>query len=421
MTASSRRIVRNTPATDAAGPESNVRAGSRRRPVASIAPPSPRITMTGATTPAARTPSSTCCAVCNAIGRMDALSAAVTVRNSSPYRPVISADPHDGRPREMARATALRSALPSSGANASATQIERAPPATSRSSAASIAASSNPSVTSTSSATTGNGLPGASSRPSSRVRLAARRRSGRRPSANTPTMPTSPSNMALTACVVECVTSWTRSGPTCAATSAVTRTTPAAGPPTSVCVVGNADRAMTLPSVRSNAIALVNVPPTSTPIRIWDGEPGSAIGSGTGEFEAAAPARGDDERVHATDDIDHGQDHLSQHAGKRRVVAGGLGEEDRQVGPARQEVHVDDGRLLQGAHRVADQRHRRRHDDDDRDRKEGPDRQHTTELQHRPRNTCENNSGSQDAEHDPCVQAGAERQHRLVEQHRLEA
>jgi len=41
-------------------------------------------TITGATTPAARTPSSTCCAVCKAIGRIDALSAAVTVRNSSP-------------------------------------------------------------------------------------------------------------------------------------------------------------------------------------------------------------------------------------------------------------------------------------------------------------------------------------------------
>src|SRR3954452_19251657 len=268
------------------------------------------------------------------MGRIDALSAAVTVRNSSPYRPVISADPHDGSPREIARVTALRSALPSSGANASATQMDRAPPATNRSSAASITDSSNPSVMSTSSATTGSGLPGARSRPSSRVRFAARRRSGRRPSANTPTVPTSPSNMALTAWVVECVTSWTRSGPTCAATSAVTRTTPAAGPPTSVCVVGNAERAVTRPAVRSNAIALVKVPPTSTPIRIWDGGPAVWVASGTGELEATTPARGDHERVHATDDIDHREDDLSQHTRKRRVVTGGLSEEDRQVGPA---------------------------------------------------------------------------------------
>ena len=52
-------VNRSTPATEAAGPEYSVRAGSRRKPAMSVAPPSPRITMTGLSTPAAATPAST--------------------------------------------------------------------------------------------------------------------------------------------------------------------------------------------------------------------------------------------------------------------------------------------------------------------------------------------------------------------------
>ena len=41
-------VERNAPATEAAGPEYSVRAGARRKPARSVAPPSPRMTITGA-------------------------------------------------------------------------------------------------------------------------------------------------------------------------------------------------------------------------------------------------------------------------------------------------------------------------------------------------------------------------------------
>jgi hypothetical protein len=84
ITPSPIRSVRSAPATEAAGPEYSVRAGAARNPLRSVAPPSPRITMTGQVTPAAATPASTTSAVRSAIGRIEALSAAVTVRYSSP-------------------------------------------------------------------------------------------------------------------------------------------------------------------------------------------------------------------------------------------------------------------------------------------------------------------------------------------------
>ena len=43
-----RRRERSAPATEAAGPEYSVRAGAARKPARSVAPPSPRITITGA-------------------------------------------------------------------------------------------------------------------------------------------------------------------------------------------------------------------------------------------------------------------------------------------------------------------------------------------------------------------------------------
>src|SRR5262249_58477533 len=48
MTPSVKPANRNAPATDAAGPEYRVRTGASRNPARSVAPPSPRITITRA-------------------------------------------------------------------------------------------------------------------------------------------------------------------------------------------------------------------------------------------------------------------------------------------------------------------------------------------------------------------------------------
>ena len=84
MTPSSMRFDRSAPATEAAGPEYSVRAGARRKPARSVAPPSPRITMTGLLDAGTGDPVADDSAVRIAIGRIDALSAAVTARSSRP-------------------------------------------------------------------------------------------------------------------------------------------------------------------------------------------------------------------------------------------------------------------------------------------------------------------------------------------------
>ena len=84
MTASPTRSVRSAPATDAAGPEYSVRAGAFWKPARSVAPPSPRMTITGLWMPAAATPASTTRAVSVATGRIEAFNDAVTVRSSRP-------------------------------------------------------------------------------------------------------------------------------------------------------------------------------------------------------------------------------------------------------------------------------------------------------------------------------------------------
>ena len=71
-------------ATEAAGPEYSVSAGARRNPGRSVAPPSPRMTITGAATPTEATPASTTSAVRRAMGRIEALRAPVSVRSSRP-------------------------------------------------------------------------------------------------------------------------------------------------------------------------------------------------------------------------------------------------------------------------------------------------------------------------------------------------
>src|SRR5215218_4929422 len=266
-TAFATRARWSAPATDAAGPEYSVRAGALRKPARLVAPPSPRITMIEPRIPASSTPSSTTPAVRNAIGVIAALSAAVTVRSSSPYRPVSSLEVHTGRSSCAASSATNRSLPASSGANASAMQIAVAPASRRRAKPACARAGSKPSVTSSSSWAVRKGRPGLSSTPASRVRRSTLRRSGRRPIARTPTRPTSPSRRAFTAWVVEWVTRATRSGPMARATCSTASTTPAATPCSCVCVVGTTARSITVPSEGSYATALVKVPPTSTPTR----------------------------------------------------------------------------------------------------------------------------------------------------------
>src|SRR6476659_2688899 len=101
-TASVTPVWRRAPATDADGPEYSVRTGAAAKPARSVAPPSLRITITGAAMPAAATPSATNDAVLIASGRIDAFSAAVTARSSRPYRPLSSVDVHTGSPTSWA-------------------------------------------------------------------------------------------------------------------------------------------------------------------------------------------------------------------------------------------------------------------------------------------------------------------------------
>ena len=61
-----------------------MRTGAELKPVRSVAPPSLRITITGAVIPAAWTPSATNDAVDTAIGRIEEFNAAVIARSSSP-------------------------------------------------------------------------------------------------------------------------------------------------------------------------------------------------------------------------------------------------------------------------------------------------------------------------------------------------
>jgi hypothetical protein len=71
-------------ATPAAGPEPIVKDGRRRNASTLIAPPSPRSTSSGTSSPDSRSASSTTDAVRSTMGRMLALTAALTVRISSP-------------------------------------------------------------------------------------------------------------------------------------------------------------------------------------------------------------------------------------------------------------------------------------------------------------------------------------------------
>lgn len=72
------------PATPAAGPESTVSSGLRRISSSDITPPSQRITISGALTPALVMEASTRSAVASMRGRIAAFTTAVRVRLWSP-------------------------------------------------------------------------------------------------------------------------------------------------------------------------------------------------------------------------------------------------------------------------------------------------------------------------------------------------
>ncbi len=72
------------PATPAAGPDRTVSSGRRRISSRDMTPPSQRITISGARTPAFTTDSSTRSAVASILGRIAALTTAVRVRLFSP-------------------------------------------------------------------------------------------------------------------------------------------------------------------------------------------------------------------------------------------------------------------------------------------------------------------------------------------------
>ena len=117
------------PATDAAGPENRLRSGRAAKPLRSVAPPSPRRTTSGASTPASLRPAATTFAVAWARGRMAALTSAETVRSSRPRRLVSSCPAQAGRPRSRATSRKVSSPVGSSTAKASLTASDPAPAA----------------------------------------------------------------------------------------------------------------------------------------------------------------------------------------------------------------------------------------------------------------------------------------------------
>ena len=195
---------------------------------------------------------------------------------------------------------------------------------------------------------------------------------------------------------------------------------------------------------RSNATALVNVPPTSTPTRtviaraasITQVVPAPAgavglpgLGAGLRRGGDAPPAlrapavhrRADHEHPQRAEQVDARGADLREDRLTRRAVAGGLGEEDRQAGPAVQRVVADDVGRLQLVHRVAEERDRRGHEQQDREGQERLDREAAAELEDRAAHHGERDDAEPEAEQDPAAETLAEREQRLVEQHGLEA
>ena len=244
--------------------------GRRRKASTLIAPPSPRRTSNGTSSRAWASAHSTKAAARSTTGRMHALIAALTVRVSRPYAPVSSCPAHAGSPYASARSATRCSCAGASTANAPLTATAVQPDAASRSSAASTSSAASPCVASRNSCSVTSSRPGASLTSPTRVRFRAGRRSGAVPIPITPTRATSPSSSAFIACVVEKLTSSTRSrsGLISASSFARASATPSLTPASAACVVGTVASACTWSVRPSTATAFVNVPPTSIPTLI---------------------------------------------------------------------------------------------------------------------------------------------------------
>src|SRR5438876_2923018 len=290
-----------------------------------------------------------------------------------------------------------------------------------RASVAAIASPGNASVTSKKTLATSRRRPGATSILPSRVRFSACLRSGRRPRPTTPTRPTSPSSSAFTACVVEWVTSSMRSAPTLAATSATARTTPAATPAGSRCVVGNTAVAITVPEASDRATALVNVPPTSTPMRTLSG---LVMRSRRGDQRRAAhhcPKRSHHERVERAQHVHDGERDLRQDRCQRGPISGGLREKDRQPRPTVEAVIRNDVGGLQSVQCIAEERDRCRHHHRYRDVHECAHRQSAARVEDEPCDERQRDDGQCHTQEDETAEAATEAEDGLVEKRRLEA
>ena len=199
-------------ATPAAGPEPIVNDGAARKASRLIAPPSPRRTSSGTSMPASRRTPSTTRAVRSTTGRIDAFTAAETVRVSRPYVPVSSWPAQTGRPRSRARAGDDALVLGRVDRERAADGERRAAGGLEAGRARRRSrVGSRPRVASRKACSVCRTRPGASLRSPTCVRLRARRSSGSTPMPITPTRATSPSSSAFIACVVEYATSSTRS------------------------------------------------------------------------------------------------------------------------------------------------------------------------------------------------------------------
>ena len=173
-------------------------------------------------------------------------------------------------PASAAMSATRSSCSGASTAKAPLTATASQPAAASCSTAARAALSSRPWVRSRKACSVSRSRPGASPTVPTFERLRALRKSGLAPSPITPTRGTSPSSRAFIACVVEKATSSTDAArsPSVSRSCARAAATPALTPWPCSWLVGTTASATSANGAGSIATAFVNVPPTSTPIRI---------------------------------------------------------------------------------------------------------------------------------------------------------
>ena len=191
--------------------------------------------------------------------------------------------------------------------------------------------------------------------------------------------------------------------PTCLGELGDGCTTPAATPPSAVCVVGTTTLATIDWPASSTATALVNVPPTSTPTRTRVMSRPQRGGGGSA-LRPVGERGPHDEHVQRAEHVHRRQRDLGDERRHGRPDAGRFGEEDRQARPTRAPVgdHVGG---LQRLDRVAEERDRGGHHHRDRDVHERAHRQLAPEAEHRERDAGERDEGEADAEQDVAARA----------------